>query len=302
MLQIASWIILGVLAIALVVLVGYFGRAALNNPRGDFDSGAIFWLARRYNEWVHALRIRGLKNVPRERRPGPLLVVANHTAGIDPVIIQSHLPFFIRWMMAADMRAPVLEWFWKWWRIIFVDRENADGQSVREAVRELKDGGVVGIFPEGALERPPRQVLRFQEGVGLIIRRSKARVLPVVVDGTPQYNPAWASLWHKSQSIVRFYPIIDYNDSGLSAREISEDLRQRFLDWTGWPANDADDPWREEGGTGAKHGTPVPFSEPAERVAVDQDDPRAAVSAYQPVRQEPEEDASSQHPLAQPVV
>lgn len=284
MLQITAWIILGLLAVAAVVLVGVFGRQVANNPRGEFDAGFMFWMARRYNTWVHALRIRGKQHVPTERRPGPLLVVSNHTAGIDPVIIQADCPFFIRWMMAKDMRAPVLEWFWTWWRIIFVDRDNADGQAVREAVRELKEGGVVGIFPEGALERPPRQVLRFQEGVGLIIRRSKARVLPVVVDGTPQYNPAWASLWHRSQSVVRFYPIIDYTDSGMSAKEISEDLRRRFIEWTGWPANDAAEPWRDESGQGAKSGTPIPFVDHAEAVSVENDDPRAVVNYRTPTR------------------
>ncbi|MEM7755128.1 MAG: lysophospholipid acyltransferase family protein [Planctomycetota bacterium] len=285
MLQLAAWITLGVLALLGVLVVGIWGRQVLNNPKdGEFDAGVLFWLARRYNTWVHALRIRGRHNIPKERTPGPLIVVSNHTAGLDPVIIQADCPFFIRWMMAKDMRAPVLEWFWTYWKIIFVNRENADGQSVREAVRELKEGGVIGIFPEGALERPPRQVLPFQDGIGLIIRRSKARVLPVVVDGTPQFNPAWASLWKPSQSIVRFYPVIDYADSGMSAKEIADDLRQRYLDWTGWPANERTDAWHEETGPGPKSGTPVPFVDHNEPVAVDADDPRAAVNYKTPTR------------------
>ena len=284
MLQIAAWIVLALLAAAFIVLMGVFGRQVLKNPRGDFDAGVMFWVARRYNTWVHALRIRGRHNVPDTRHPGPLIVVANHTAGVDPVIIQADLPFFIRWMMAKDMRAPVLEWFWTWWRIIFVDRDNADGQSVREAVRHLKGGGVIGIFPEGALERPPRQVLPFQDGIGLIIRRSKAKVLPVVVDGTPQYNPAWASLWHKSQSIVRYYPVIDYAETDLSAKEIAEDLRRRFLDWTGWPANEREDAWLEENGPGPKTGTPIPFVGDDEAVPVESDDPRATTNYRTPTR------------------
>jgi len=300
MLQTAAWITLGLLALAGVVLVGVFGRQVQNNPRGEFNAGVIFWLGRRYNTWVHALRVRGREHAPTERHPGPLLVVANHTAGIDPVVIQADLPFFIRWMMAADMRAPVLEWFWTWWQIIFVDRANADGQAVREAVRELKSGGVIGIFPEGALERPPRQVLKFQDGVGLIIRRSKARVLPVVVDGTPQYNPAWASLWHRSQTVVRFYPVIDYADSGMSAREIADDLRARYLQWTGWPANDAAEPWREENGSAPKSGSPVPFADEEQPVAVDIDDPRAELDHRVPTRT-PRHDALRSQPAADTV-
>jgi 1-acyl-sn-glycerol-3-phosphate acyltransferase len=259
------WIVIGLLAFGSLVALGLFGRAVFDNPRGDFETGVAHFFGRRYIEIVHAVRIRGRQHVPNERHPGPLIIIANHTAGVDPVLVQAHLPFFVRWMMAADMRAPVLEWFWAWWRIIFVDRETGDGQSVREAMKELKSGGVIGIFPEGALERPPRQILPFQEGVGLLIRRSRARVLPVVIDGAPQYDPAWASLWHTSQSIVRFYPVIDYAETGLGAKEIAEDLRARFIAWTGWPANDRTEAWRDEACDGPKMGSPVPV-DPGKKV------------------------------------
>lgn len=250
---------LALLVLAALAGLGVLYDRIMDNPRGDFESGVLFFLARVYLRLVHGLRVRGRRHIPKDRYPGPLIIVANHTAGVDPIAIQAHLPFFIRWVMAADMRVPVLEWFWRRWRIIFVNREQRDGQAVREALRELKDGGVIGIFPEGALERPPRQVLRFQEGIGLLIRKSKAPVLPVIVDGAPQYDPAWASLWRTSQTVVRFCPIIRYEDSGLSAKEIAEDLRTRFVKWTDWPANDADELGRQQTDDGPKSGRRVPF-------------------------------------------
>ncbi|MCW5768400.1 MAG: hypothetical protein KIT19_06930 [Phycisphaeraceae bacterium] len=32
--------------------------------------------------------------------------------------------------------------------------------------------------------------------------------------------------------------LLDYRGSGLSPEEISADLRRRFVEWTGWPANE----------------------------------------------------------------
>src|SRR5690606_15597843 len=110
---------------------------------------------------------------------GPLIVVANHTAGVDPILTSAACPFQIRWIMAQDMRLPWLNWFWRWQRVIFVSRTGRDRGSVREALAHLKDGGVIGIFPEGGLERPPRQILPFRRGVGLLIAKAGVPVLPV---------------------------------------------------------------------------------------------------------------------------
>jgi len=122
--------------------------------------------------------------------------------------------------------------------VIFVSRTSRDSIGAREAIRHLRGGGVIGIFPEGGLERPAYQLLPFQPGIGLLIKRTGARVLPVLVDGTPQVDPAWASLWKPSRSRLRFKPTLDYSHSDLSAAEIANDLRQRFMEWTGWALND----------------------------------------------------------------
>jgi hypothetical protein len=70
----------------------------------------------------------------------------------------------------------------------------------------------------------------------MLIARSGAQVQMVTVDGTPQVDPAWSSLWRSSRARVRFHPLIDY--SGMPAREIGPDLRRRFMEATGWPANE----------------------------------------------------------------
>ena len=144
------------------------------------------------------------------------------------------------------MGVSLLDWFWGWWGIIFVDRERPGSAGLRVAIRHLKDGGVIGIFPEGGLERPSGQIMPFQEGVGMLIRKTNALVLPVTIDGTPQYDPAWASLWRASESVIHFREPIDYAELDVPTAEIAADLRRRFLVWTGWPANDNPPAWDDE--------------------------------------------------------
>ena len=232
----------------LVAIPGYLAwaflaRLLVRGPLTDDVNGGIFWLfTRLYARVVHNLRIEGRAAIPRSLAdgspPGPIIVLANHTAGVDPVLVQACVPWFIRWVMAEDMRLPQLEWLWKWIRIIFVSRTSRDSLGTRQAIRHLHAGGAIGIFPEGGLERPAAHIMPFQAGVGLLIKRSGARVLPVIVDGTPQVDPAWSSLWRASRSRLRFKPLLDYSKTTMSPAEIADDLRRRYIEWTGWGAND----------------------------------------------------------------
>lgn len=228
--------IMTMLVLISLILVGRLSIWLHNNPAGDFESGVLFRTGRAYVRMMHRLQITGQDHIPNTRHPGPLIVIANHTAGIDPILIQSVCPFEIRWIMASDMREPALEWFWRWKRVIFVNRTESQGLGLREAIAHLRAGGVIGLFPEGGIERPPRQILPFYPGTGLLVRKTGARVLPVLIEGTPQVDPAWASLWKSSTSHLSFGPLMSLDDR--PAGDISTALRQHFLDWSGWPAND----------------------------------------------------------------
>jgi len=181
--------------------------------------------------------IRG--QVPDSPFAGPLIIVANHTAGVDPLLIQAACRFEVRWLMASDMRHPALEWLWVYAHIIFVDRAGRDSMGPREAIGHVRSGGVLGIFPEGGLERPPRTIQPFQPGVGLIIKRTGAPVIPVVIDGTPIADQAWGSLIRRSRAVVRFMDPIRYEKTWTS-EGIAIDLRRRFSQWTGWPLHGED--------------------------------------------------------------
>lgn len=217
-------------------------RAVLRGgPPGDAEAAVVMAVFRWYSALVHGLRVEGREHVPgaaRDGGRGPLVVIANHTAGVDPILVQAALPMRIRWLMAQDMRIDVLDGMWEIGRVIFVDRRTGDSVGVRDAMRHLKRGGTIGLFPEGHLERPPRQVLPFLPGVGLLIARTGARVLPLVVDGAPQVDPAWSSLWRPSRATVRILPPIEPGSLGRRPDEIASALREMYLRETGWPANE----------------------------------------------------------------
>jgi 1-acyl-sn-glycerol-3-phosphate acyltransferase len=206
-----------------------------NNPRGTVSGGIVWGLLRPYAALWHRVRVEEGQNIPRARSPGPLIVVINHTAGVDPLLVQAVVPFEVRWVMSSDMRHPALEWLWRFANVIYVNPHGGEVSGAREAIKHVREGGVLGIFPEGGIERPHRRILPFAPGVGFLIRRTGAPVLPVIVDGTPEVDKAWQSIPRRSRARVTFKPLIDYGASALSAAQIADDLRNRYLEWTGWP-------------------------------------------------------------------
>lgn len=221
-------------------------HALTRNPRHEPAAGLTLAFMRAYARWFHRMKVLGREHIPGSMHPGPLIVVCNHTAGVDPVLVQAAVPFEIRWMMARDMQPRSLRWLWEFTGVIAVNRGGADLTAARQALRYLAEGGydarggVIGIYPEGGIERPARTVLPFQPGVGLLIHKSGAPVLQVIIDGTPQTPTAWGSLFQRSTRVVtlRFLPMRDYRPLKLGAAEIARDLRDRLIAETGWPATD----------------------------------------------------------------
>lgn len=217
-----------------LLLWAWFCRWIMDNPRGDPVTGLILRGMEVYSALVHRVRYEGLEHVPAVVNAGPLVVVCNHTAGIDPVLVQAGRKFEVRWMMATDMRVPALEPIWELAHIIGVNRVGRDTTSAREALRHLRSGGVLGVFPEGGIERPHGTLRKFHPGVGFIVSRSGAPVLPVWIRGTPRVPRAWESFWTPSRSVVRFGPLMRFPESA-TPEDITHRLREWFRETSGWP-------------------------------------------------------------------
>jgi 1-acyl-sn-glycerol-3-phosphate acyltransferase len=114
----------------------------------------------------------GLGQIPRD---GPLLVLANHSAYLDPFWIGKMLPRrFIPMMTSIFFDKPALRWLMA--RIIRAIRVESgrfrrEAPELGEAIRVLRAGGCVLIFPEGMVRRTEATLLRpFGQGVWHILR------------------------------------------------------------------------------------------------------------------------------------
>ncbi len=191
-----------VFAVSLVIAAVYGVRQHV--VRGPMRTGLqnLLWrVTRLYCQALHRLRVTGAHRVPRE---GPVLLVANHIAGTDPLLVQAALPRLVRWMMARDMMKRSLGWAWRAGEVIGVNRDGNDRAAMREAIEVLCDGQVVGIFPEGQINEEPSELMAFQPGLALIAEKADALIVPVYISGMRPGLGPWKPLWRLSRSRVVF--------------------------------------------------------------------------------------------------
>ena len=132
-------------------------------------------------------------------------------------------------MMDRTMMVPAFGWFWRFLRIIEVDTECARTSvvSIRDSLRHLKSGGVLGIFPEGQIARPPDHLQAFLPGAGVLASRSGARTVIFVIDGVPQSKRVFASLLRPSRARIRMLGIVDPPARGAES-EWTRTIRARM--------------------------------------------------------------------------
>ena len=88
-------------------------------------------------------------------RSGPAIVVANHVSGLDPLLLVSASRRPLRFIVAREQyRRPELKWLLRAMGCIPVDRERQPQKALRHALRSLREGEVVALFPEGRIHLP----------------------------------------------------------------------------------------------------------------------------------------------------
>jgi 1-acyl-sn-glycerol-3-phosphate acyltransferase len=179
------------LAVGLLLAAAWgIRRYILRGPGPTRAVNALWRIARLAAETMHRLRIHGRHHVPRR---GPVLLVSNHTSGIDPMLIQAAVPRLVHWMMAREYMIRPLGWLWRTIGVIGIRRNDPELVATRKAINLLREGRAVGVFPEGGIHRG--ELGRFHSGVELIARRGGATVVPVHISGTPDHrNPLLAYL------------------------------------------------------------------------------------------------------------
>ena len=129
-----------------------------------------------YYRTILGVRAYGAENVPRE---GGFILCSNHLSARDPFVIATCTPRHLRFMAKAELfQNRLVGKFISSIGAFPIERGKSDLGAIRESMKILSEGHVLGIFPQGTRSRE-NQHTHMEAGVALIALRSGKPVLPV---------------------------------------------------------------------------------------------------------------------------
>jgi 1-acyl-sn-glycerol-3-phosphate acyltransferase len=178
------------------------------------------------------VRVIRLAHVPSS---GPLIMASNHISHFDPSMVSGFFPRPLDWLAMEELFGTP---FWKriftWLNCIPVDRGGGDRRSLREALRRLEAGRVVGIFPEGGIRAGEWSVLNgapMKPGLAALSLLSGAPVVPCVLIGTDRLykTSAWlrrTTIWFLIGEAIE--PPREGSSQELR-RKLAEEISEAFV-------------------------------------------------------------------------
>jgi 1-acyl-sn-glycerol-3-phosphate acyltransferase len=188
---------------------GVHRREAKPEIRGPLR--VLHWGFRVYCALWHQLRREGWAPLPES---GPAVLIANHTCGIDHMLLQASSPRLLGFMIAREYyESKWLHWICSHVGCIPVNRDGRDLAAIRAALRALGEGRVLPIFPEGRiLPASGRRLGEMRSGGAYIAIRAGVPVVPAYIIGTPTTDEILESLATPSRASVFFGEPIDLSD------------------------------------------------------------------------------------------
>ena len=123
-------------------------------------------------------------NTDRVPSVGPVILAANHASYLDPPLVGAALRRPLSYLARDTLfRFPPIAWLLHRWHVLPVDREGGGAAGLRKTLEALANDRAVIIFPEGTRTRTG-QLQPVRSGIGLIVLKSGAPVVPVRVFGT----------------------------------------------------------------------------------------------------------------------
>ncbi|MEM8733557.1 MAG: lysophospholipid acyltransferase family protein [Planctomycetota bacterium] len=137
-------------------------------------------------------RVHFTNEAPTELQSGGVLV-ANHRSSVDPFFVQLSAGRRVHWMVAKEYCnhfafGPLL----KLCQVIPTNRSGMDTASTKAAIRMTREGRLVGMFPEGRLNKTDDALLSFRSGAAVVAEKAGVPIIPLWIEGSPYRQTVWS--------------------------------------------------------------------------------------------------------------
>ncbi len=134
---------------------------------------------------IFRLKVIGRKNMPNSA----CIIAANHFHALDPLIVGCVVPFRVNlaYMAKAELfKNPFISCLLKKFDVFPVERSKTSSAALalRQAIRIIKLGKTLGIFPEGTRNNRNNQIQTFNKGAALVAIKTNVLIVPTVIIST----------------------------------------------------------------------------------------------------------------------
>ena len=183
---------------------------------------------------IHRVVMR-VSSVGRELVPdtGPLILAGNHASWLDGPLVVAECPRLVRCLTKVELYGGRLGQFLYLIGQIPIDRGRPDRTALQASLAELKDGGAIGMFPEGT--RGSGELDAVHDGVAWLAVRSGAKIVPVACLGTAAALPKGAKFPKRTPVKVVFgkpfeITMPDNPRSRTALKGVSEEIRLHLVE------------------------------------------------------------------------
>ena len=172
-----------------------------------------------YHKLFYRITVEGKEHVPLE---GGAVLASNHTSGHDIVILGCSSPRQIFFMAKQELfeKSPIVSGFFKRAGVFPVRRGKSDRRAIAHALKLLRDGRMLGMFPEG------KRFAALSEGKTGVVRlamKAQTPIVPVAIIGARDINHMRRTRrWHRDRVLVRFGPPIEVQDDPLRSQDLDD--------------------------------------------------------------------------------
>lgn len=158
---------------------------------------------------------RGLENIPED---GAAILASNHLAVMDsfylPLVVRRRITFLAKseYFTGTGIKGWFTRWFYTAVGQVPIDRTDADAAqaALNTAERILKDGKLLGIYPEGT-RSPDGRLYKGKTGLARLALHTGVPVIPVAMIGTNVINPPGTKMLRFGRVTVRFGEPMDFS-------------------------------------------------------------------------------------------
>jgi 1-acyl-sn-glycerol-3-phosphate acyltransferase len=152
------------------------------------------------------IRFEGVEHVPRT---GAVVITPNHVSFMDPILITIPIRRALHYMaLEPFLRVRGLGALMRWARAFPIQEGEPDNPAVRRALRVLRQGEALVIFPEGG-RSPDGRLQAFRAGAFRLALATGAPVVPVTIVGAFEAWPVQRRLPRPGRIAITYHAPLD---------------------------------------------------------------------------------------------